>query len=609
MSYLARLFFKILFLPLFRLLYRVRRVGLSNVPSYGGVLILPNHVTYIDSFVYYLTCPRPVRFVVVDKYVKHPGFGWFLKLFRAIPINQSSPRDAINKSIEALKAGDVVCLFPEGGLTRNGMINDLKKGSELIARRAECPVVPVYADGLWGSIFSFERGKYFKKWPKKMFCPIQVAFGEPIPAGEVTTKKIFEGMLSASVEAFNARRCFEENLETTVIHALKKGRRENFSYEYAKNPRRWTRGQFLATAISIARRWINNPPDSYQRIGILLPPGPYPAVINMGLFLAGKTPVSLPFNLRPDEVEKLALEMDRHKIRTVITAKAFMPHLIDFWRGEEGRFIDIHSELTSPGRMVLSQEKFFSKFEPAWFTKWRLEINKRDKNREAIGLIESPEQEPVFLSSSDIHRNAIQILSADYIRERDTILSEFPMNSIVGQMMQIWIPVINRGRIISRSYSKRDDGQILRAVAEGQNADLVVGDMSFYNGIDRIFDLPNLRWGLVFDEAADARQITDREAEIKIPLSKCWSHRGRIVTMARPEVYPAPDKIPMKERKAGTAGRFLPGVAAKLEDGELFLRFQTTASGKSANSQPAEWIPAGREKLIDDDGFLVIDPQ
>lgn len=599
MSYLARLFFRILLLPWFRIFYRVRTIGTQNVPAYGGVLMLPNHITYIDSFIYYLASPRPLRYVVVDKYMKNPAFGWFLKLFRAIPIDPTKPRDAINKSIEALKKGDVVCLFPEGGLTRSGVINDLKKGCELIARRADCPVVPVYTDGLWESIFSFERGKYIKKWPRKVPCPTQVCFGEVIPPEEVTTSKIFEGMLAASVDAFGARRCFQENLETAVIHALKKGKRENFSFEYAQNPRRWSRAEYLGMAMAIARRWINSPPDSNQRIGILLPPGPFPAVINLGLFLAGKTPVSLPFNLRPDEVEKLAMRMEEHDIRTVITAKAFMPHLIDFWRGDEGRFIDMHTELTSPGRMVLSQEKFFSKFEPAWFTMWRLEIKRRDRNREAIGLIESPEEDAVFLSSVELYRNAIQVLSADFVKERDTILSEAPMNSIVGQLMQIWIPILNRSRTVCRAYSVREDSQLLRAIAESQEADLMVGDMIFYNEIDRVFDLPKLRYGMVFDEDADTEHIESREQEIKIPLAKCWSCRGHIVTMGRPPVVDPPDKVPMMTRKKNTAGRFLPGTAAKVEDGELLLRFNSYA-----DPTDVEWISAGHGPFIDDEGFL-----
>ncbi len=612
MSYLFRLFFRLLLLPWFHLIYRVRKLGTQNVPAYGGVLLVPNHVTYIDAFIYYMTCPRQLRYVVIDKYVKIPAFGWFMRLFRAIPIDPSSPRDAIVKTIDALKAGDVVCLFPEGGLTHNGMINDLKKGCELIARRANCPVVPVYADGLWNSIFSFERGRYFKKWPKKGGCPVQVSFGETIPPEKISMNRIFEGMLAASVDAFGVRRSFENSLESAVIEALKKKRTRNFSFEYSTNPRRWTRAQFLGMAMAIARRWINSPPDTRQRIGILLPPGPFPAVINLGLFLSGKTPVSLPFNLRPDQVEKLALKMEKLGIRTVITSKAFMPHLVDFWRGDEGRFIDIQSEITAPGRLVLSQEKIFGRIEAGWLTKWRLEINRRSRHREAIGLIEDPEQEPVFLSSTEIYRNAIQIMAADYIREGETILSEMPMNTIVGQLMQLWLPILNGSRTICRAYSVRDDAQLLRVLAEDENANIMVGDMAFYNHIDRVFDLPNLRIGMIFDQRADTHEIEKQEMDIKIPLAKCWSFRGRVVTMSQPpEQNPLPNSLTMMSRKHGTVGRFLPGTAARLtENGEFQLRFDSALTRPDGDKNDHdEWISVGYGPVIDSEGFLNLNPE
>lgn len=614
MLYLTRLFFRILFLPWVRWIYRVRRIGAHNVPDYGGVLLLPNHVSYIDSFVLYLASPRPLRFITVDKYLANPAFGWFLKLFDAIPIDRSKPRDAIEKTVIALKKGDMVCIFPEGGLTRSGVPNNLKRGCELIARKSGAAVVPCYVDGLWESIFSYEREQYIKKWPKRIPCPLQVAFAPPLEAEEARIDRIFEGMLEASVDAFGARRSFETNLETAVINALKTGRKKNFSYEYAKEPRRWTRAQFLSIAMSIARRWINSPPDERQRIGILLPPGPTPSVINLGLFLAGKTPVNLPFNLRADQVEKLAKKMEELGIRTVITSKAFMPHLIDFWRGEEGRFIDIQSEMTSPGALVLSQEKLFGTMEPAWLTRWRLEVGQRDPNRETIGLIEKPEEEAIFLSSDELHRSITRVMAADYIREKDTILSEFPMNSIVGQLMQLWVPILNHGRTICRGYSVRDDNDLLRALADGQKADLMVGDFRFYRDIDRPVDLPRIRYGMVFDDHADTDSMEMVEREIKLPLARAWSYAGRILAMSLPpEKNQPPKTIDLMSRKPGSVGRFLPGVAGRVRDGAFSVRFRSAVVSRSRASRNApepppeeDWIEVKGGGRIDSEGFIFL---
>ena len=203
----AQLFFRYALGWPVHLIYRARRTGTEHVPREGGVLLLGNHVSYVDSFIVYMCCPRrPVRFVVLERFTRMKAIGWFLRLFDPIPIDPKRSRQAIERTIEALRNGDVVCLFPEGGLTRMGVMQEFKKGFELIVRRAECPVVPVYMDGLWESIFSFERGRYFKKWPHGFTCPLQVAFGRPIPPKEATVARVREAVMEQSVEAFSLRR-------------------------------------------------------------------------------------------------------------------------------------------------------------------------------------------------------------------------------------------------------------------------------------------------------------------------------------------------------------------------------------------------------------------
>ena len=614
MSYLLRLFFRILILPWIRLNYRVRRIGAHHVPDYGGVLLIPNHVSYIDAFVVYLACPRPVRFVIADHFMDNKSLAWFLRLFQAIPIDRSKPRDAITKTVDALNQGDVVCLFAEGGLTRSGLMNDLKKGFQLIAKRSDCPVIPCYMDGLFYSIFSFERGTLIKKWPKKIPCPVQIAFGEPIDPGEASMERVFERMLDASVESFGARRRFENSLDSTIIRSLKKNRRAELTYEYAREPRRWKRGEFLGIAMAIARRWINNPPDSRDRIGILLPPGPTPAVINLGLFLSGKIPVNLPFDLSPYEIEKLARKMERLSIRTVITSKTFMPHLIDFWRGDEGRFIDIKTEMVAPGSFTLSLERLFAFWEPAWLTEWRLEIKQRDKDREAIGLVPDPNEDPVFVKASQVYRNAVQMMSGDYVREGDTILSEIPLNEAAGQMLQLWVPILNEGRTVGRGFSGRKDDQLLKALAEGQKVDLIAGNLEFYQVVDKELDLPGIRCGMIFDKQADALEIEVREEFLKLPLAWCWEFAGRIVALSLPPEKDRPEHhLPQMCRTRGSVGRFLPGIGAKVTDDGLFLRFDPCAVTKEmaqANEHPEpEWIPVKYGPKIDERGFLFLNPE
>ncbi|MEM7700292.1 MAG: 1-acyl-sn-glycerol-3-phosphate acyltransferase, partial [Verrucomicrobiota bacterium] len=261
-KYPFQLFWRVILLPWVWLHYRPTRLGIGNVPRKGGVLLLSNHVSYIDSFIIFLTCPRRVRFVVLERYVENRYFGWFLKLFDAIPIRKTRAKEAIQRTAQGLLDGDVVCLFPEGELTRTGVTNEFRKGFELILRKAKCPVVPVYMDGLFNSIFSFERGLYFKKRPHRWTCPLQVAFGEPIPASEATAERVREAVWSASVEAFEHRRELREPIEVSLIRALsKKGKTPLFTEFRGESDqdlktRQWTRRQTRGTAVALARYWM-----------------------------------------------------------------------------------------------------------------------------------------------------------------------------------------------------------------------------------------------------------------------------------------------------------------------------------------------------------------
>jgi acyl-[acyl-carrier-protein]-phospholipid O-acyltransferase/long-chain-fatty-acid--[acyl-carrier-protein] ligase len=168
--------------------YRVHPQGQDSFPAEGGVLLLSNHVSYVDALILSLACPRPVRFLSLDSLFNKPVTGWLLRVFGAIPISSRHAKDAIKKAVAKVKEGEVVCIFPEGQLTKNGSLMDVKSGFELIARQAQQKVVVVHMDGLWGSICSFERGKLFWKWPRKLRLYIDVRFGSAM-APEAATKE------------------------------------------------------------------------------------------------------------------------------------------------------------------------------------------------------------------------------------------------------------------------------------------------------------------------------------------------------------------------------------------------------------------------------------
>jgi acyl-[acyl-carrier-protein]-phospholipid O-acyltransferase/long-chain-fatty-acid--[acyl-carrier-protein] ligase len=168
---------------IFGLVYRLRPSGLENLPN-RGVLLVANHSSHFDALFLQLACPRPIRFVTFEYVCGNPWTSTVLKFLGAetVPISKIHLRQAIRESVEHIRTGGILCIFPEGLISHTENLLEMREGFELIARVAECEVVPVWLDGLYDSIFSVKDGRYTFKFPKRIYSPVNVLFGKPIPA-------------------------------------------------------------------------------------------------------------------------------------------------------------------------------------------------------------------------------------------------------------------------------------------------------------------------------------------------------------------------------------------------------------------------------------------
>ncbi len=212
--YSARLlpqhFARFVLLSMFRSIYRIRTLNEDRIPEQGGVLMTPNHVSFIDAFILSAACPRPIRFLLFDEYFSHRWVGRVVRLFDAIPISPTRAKDGVRIAAKALENGDVVCIFPEGQLSRSGGMNAFQRGFEMIARKADCPVLPIAMDGVWGSIFSFERNRFLSKIPYTLQYGVRVNFGQVILAREASSLRVRRRVEALRAEAFAARSVLEK---------------------------------------------------------------------------------------------------------------------------------------------------------------------------------------------------------------------------------------------------------------------------------------------------------------------------------------------------------------------------------------------------------------
>lgn len=179
-------------------LYRLRIKGEENIPREGPVVLASNHVTFVDWLLIAGACHRPARFVMHHSFMKIPVAKWFFKGARVIPIASTKESPAVLKQAfediaQALQGGEVVCIFPEGQITRDGNFNEFKAGIERIVERDPAPVVPIALHGMWGSWFSRKQGRALKGNPLRwLWARVELRIGAVIPAEEVKAELVKE---------------------------------------------------------------------------------------------------------------------------------------------------------------------------------------------------------------------------------------------------------------------------------------------------------------------------------------------------------------------------------------------------------------------------------
>jgi acyl-[acyl-carrier-protein]-phospholipid O-acyltransferase/long-chain-fatty-acid--[acyl-carrier-protein] ligase len=166
-------------------IYRITIVGRHNLPERGPALIVANHVSMIDGALVAACVQRFVRFMMWAPYYHHPLVNPLMRRMHAIPVGGGGRREvaaALDRARAELEAGHVVCIFAEGSVSRTGNLLPFKRGFERIVDGLDVPIVPVYLDRVWGSVFSFKHGRFLWKMPERLPYPVTVAFGAPLPS-------------------------------------------------------------------------------------------------------------------------------------------------------------------------------------------------------------------------------------------------------------------------------------------------------------------------------------------------------------------------------------------------------------------------------------------
>ena len=314
-------FIRLMLVILTTTLYRLRIIGEHHVPQAGGALLVPNHVSFIDGFLLIASVDRPVRFVVDAQYAEQPIFKPFMKALGVIPISSHGGLRVILRALRdagaAIDRGELVCIFPEGQITRTGTLLPFRRGFERVVKGRTTPIIPVHLDRVWGSIFSFNHGRFLWKMPERLPYPVTVSFGTPLPPS-TTTHELRGAIRDLGEAAWQLRKPSRRPLHRQFIASM---RRSPFRFAMADQTRpRVSSLQALIGSIVLARTLQPYWKDQ-ERVGVLLPPTVAAALVNVAAPLCGKTIVNLNYTVGKSGLEAA---VNLAGLRTIVTSHTFV---------------------------------------------------------------------------------------------------------------------------------------------------------------------------------------------------------------------------------------------------------------------------------------------
>jgi len=601
--------------------FRIRIAGQQNVPFDGPALLVANHMSHVDGLLIGASVERFVRFMVWRPFYEMKALRWFFRLTNAIPVGTHSPREvleAVRRARQELAAGEVVCIFAEGAISRTGNLLPFKSGLEAIVKGTAVPIVPVHLDRLWGSIFSFERGRFFWKWPKRIPYPVTVSFGRPL-AATATAQEVRQAILELGSGAIEARKSRHDLLPARFLRTARKNRTK-FAMADSMG-REATYGKALVGSLLIAE-WLRRHRPEDDMVGVLLPPSVAGALANLGLAMAAKKPVNLNFTAGREGMAAIA---NQCRIRTTITSRTFLKKArLDEPEGA----VYIEDILAASGAALKLAAWLRARLMPARLLLRRYARERQTPDSIAMVVFSSGSTgvpKGVMLSHYNLISDIEAMAQVFWISGEDRIVGTLPFFHSFGSTVTIWFPLLAGCGAIY--HPDPLDAKSIAALIEKYKGTFLLATPTFCGNYVRKCSreqLASLRFVLVGAERL--REQTAREFEARFGVRPLEGYG--CTEMAPVIAVNAPDFRAGNETqvgsKAGTVGHPLPGVAVKVVDPQTGETLPPNAEGlllaKGANRMVGYlgnpeltgaatrdgWYVTGDIAAVDDDGFIRI---
>ncbi len=607
-------------------LYRIRIVGRDNIPEKGGALFVCNHLSFADALLLIASTDRPVRFLMLKDLYENRWLKPFAKILRVIPISsEQRPRELIQSlqtASDAIRNGEVVCIFAEGQITRIGQLLEFRRGFERIMKGIDAPIIPVALDGVLGSPSSFEHGRMVRRFPHRLPHPVTVSFGAPLPA-TTPAVEVREAVQNLIADGWHFRRAKMEPLPRDFIRMARKHPRRFCMADATSGKVNY--GTCLTKTVFLARR-LKKVWAGQNMVGIYLPPSVPGALVNYAAFLCGKVPVNLNYTLSESTLAACAQQCE---IKTVITSRKFLEKIK---LTPPGQLLYLEDLAAKPGAMEKITAFLFAKFAPFG---WLKKITGREKEVSLDDLAtiifssgSTGEPKGVMLSHYNIVSNIRQMENILSLTHRDCFLGILPFFHSFGFTVTLCLPASVGSGVVF--HPNPLDGKVIGTLAREHAVTLLLATPTFLQLYMRSVapgDFGGLHYVITGAEKLPERIATAFEEQFGIrPLEGYGTTECGPAVSVNMMNFRAPG-FHQVGGKRGKIGRPLLGMKARIADAEnpwngrpvppgepgmLLVNGPNIMGGylgqpeKTAEVLRNGWYCTGDMALLDEDGFLQI---
>lgn len=606
--------------------YRIRWIGEENLPAAGGLLV-SNHVSFVDPLILWSAFRRPIRVLISNEIYQKPLLRPFLRLMRVIPV----PVDtrgivrALRKARQEIRKGSLVCIFAEGELTRTGHLLPFNRGFEFIMKTLEVPILPLHLDGVWGSIFSFEGGRYFWKLPRTRLRAVTISVGKPMPARSKAHQ------VKCAVQELAAHAFVLKSKTRRKLHVAFTAIAKRYPFRFAMADSlgsKFSYSQVLAAILLLRHKLFSKDlraETPEEKIGILLPTSCLAAILTGAVLYAGKIPVHLNFTVPRESVESAAQQCG---MKTILSSHTFLEKIKFAPLPGMVMLEDIQKGIKTSERIIFWLRALFL---PVKVLLSRYAVNPGGSVDEIATIIFSSgstgRPKGVMLSHANFYSNLEGVLQVLHVRSSDILMGILPFFHSFGFMATLCMPLGTGAGVVY--HSNPLDAETVGKLVHRYKATLIMGAPTFFTHyIKRVpaEEFRTLRYAVTGAEKLKLNIAKAFIEKFHVTLFEGYgiTELSPVVSMGLPDFVDETKGIRQVSYKEGKVGHPIPGVAVKVvdpdtfaerplgESGVLLVKGPNVMKGYLNNPEATRevirdgWYVTGDIASLDRDGFITI---